>query len=215
MEKLTKFFDKLENLSNCSYIIFEVKLQEFMLSLPESELVYSIVSKSLKEYDYQKEKEIYLQNKDVSKINRNNKCFIAFAFSLFYEIYNRKYTLAEVLDLFFVSDSFMHKYEKFKNDIVIPLKKSMHTIVLEMQKLYQEKTAIDSLDKEYKISKNEDLISAINSFDFKMEDRDYFNYFYNKLQDENQKEVALVAIKFLLNKYKNGEELLQKILEIN
>ena len=89
------FFTKFQDTLNSSFILFETKLEQVLYSLAESPIVYSIVERCVKNYDYSQAKQKYLlaptferNGAFIAPVSRRE--FIAFASNLLYEIYEKK-----------------------------------------------------------------------------------------------------------------------------
>jgi len=212
--KPTKFFDKYEELLSCSLVLFEKKLQEMLLSLAEYEVIYAIINKCLTGYNFSQDKNRSIKAKSISSISQNRKSFVAFSFTTLYEIYNKSATITQTLENYFNGNNYLEKYENFKLEMLIPLKEKLISILNDMQVEYDKNSSTKIIENNYNIEKINQLKNDVKAFSFKGEDRDYFNYFFQKLQDPLLKETSLMAIKYILSNYKHGNKLLEKILGV-
>ena len=113
------FFIKCKEAINSSFIMFESKLEDMMYSLAETPIVYSIVEKCLKDYDY-----FTLKQKHLILPTANNnggffppsdrRDFIALCFNVLYEVYEKKMPFIDLIDLYFYGNGYKEKFDDFK-----------------------------------------------------------------------------------------------------
>jgi len=212
-------FTKLQDAINSSFILFETKLEGVLYSLATSPIVYSIVERCVKNYDYISAKQKYLISPNFERNGafvspQDRREFIAFSTNLLYEIFDKKILFTDLLDLYFSGNGYKEKFDDFKNKVLIVLYQHLNSVFEEMQYLYSQKIEQENAKNQEVICNKEQLKLYTNNLKIKTEDRVYFDYFIDKIINENSVEICLKAIEYILLNYKKGEEILQELMEI-
>ena len=210
------FFSKCQELINSSFILFETKLEDTLYSLASSPLVYSIIEKCVTNYSYNLVKNKYLisptQGKKgyfVSPSERRE--FIAFASNLLYDLYDKKILFTDLLDLYFQGDGYKEKFEQFKQAVLVRWYNDLYSVLQDMEQMYYSNKNENITEN---ISKKDLLKNLINNLKLKQEDKDYLEFFIDKLLLNADKEICLKAIEYILLNYKKGQETCLQIKEI-
>ncbi len=213
------FFTRLQDVLNSSFILFETKLEQALYSLAESPLVYSIVERCVKNYDYSQAKQRYLlaptferNGAFVSPMARRE--FIAFSTNLLYEIYEKKVLFTDLLDLYFQGNGYRERFEDFKQRVIAKLYVDLNSVLDDMETLYSSNQQVENLKKQVEISKNDRLKLYVDNLKLKPEDKGYFDYFILKIFNSESVDVCLKALEYILLSYKKGDEYLKEIMEI-
>ena len=221
MENFTEqnvFFVKFQDTINTSFILFEKKLEDLLYSLAESPLVYSIVEKCLKDYDYSSAKTKSLVMPSISSKGGfyppdDRRDFIAFSFSVLHEVFERKLLFTDLLDLYFDGSGYKEKFDNFKERLLSRLYISVVSVVEDLNKIYisnSEELNVETVDKKDDITI---LKNYINEQKIKFEDKEYLIYFIDAITEGKSEDVCLKAIDYILSNYKKGKEINIKILE--
>ncbi len=213
------FFSKLQGALNSSFILFEKKLEEVLYSLAESPVVYQIVERCVKNYEYSTEKTNYLilpsieRNGSFSCPADRREC-IAFICNLLYEIYDKKIIFTDLLDLHFIGNGYKEKFEDFKQKVLAKLYLELNSVLDDMDVLYNAKLDTKNEEIQQIITKKDKLKNYADNIKLKTEDQNYFNYFIDNALNRESLEICLKALEYILKNYKKGEEYLKEITEI-
>ena len=126
IESIQKFDQKTSELINSKFLLAEKKIEEVLVTIADSVLLYEIFEHVTEGFDYETFKSVCfsrLDGKGVFRLPKNDSDVIAFCFSLLLEIDGGKVDLLELCNDFFTTDEGKQKsFNLFAYQLLIPFK---------------------------------------------------------------------------------------------
>lgn len=213
------FFVKASEAIRSSFILFETKLEDMLYSLAQSPIIYDIVEKCLKDFNYGTFKNKCLiaptaSFKGYFAPPQDRRDFIALSFNILYEVFEKKMPFTDLLELYFDGEGCREKFENFKERLLMPLYNALYSVLEDLNAMYKQNSDIENQKDKEKIDNITSLKNYINEQKIKFEDKEYLIYFIDAIIKGESKEVCCKAINYILSNYKKGDEILKQILEV-
>ncbi|MBQ7373297.1 MAG: hypothetical protein IJW64_01875 [Clostridia bacterium] len=128
-ESVEKFDEKSSELINSKFLLAEKKIEELLVTIADSVLLYEIFEHVSEGFDYATFKSVCFSHladgKGYFRLPKNDADVIAFCFSLLLEIDGGKVDLLELCDEFFPTEEGKQKgYNLFASQLLIPFKQA-------------------------------------------------------------------------------------------
>ena len=125
-ESIEKFDQKTSELINCKFLLAEKKIEEVLVTIADSVLLYELFEHVTQNFDYAPFKGVCFstsQGKGCFRLPKNEADVIAFCFSLLLEIDAGKVDLLKLCDEYFSSEDGRQKsFNLFAIQLLVPFK---------------------------------------------------------------------------------------------